>query len=232
MAKKPPAASKKTRTKPGVPGESGNKNRRQRKGAKASGQDENLPGMGHNGPPANGGGKEEPKLSARERKALLIQHVGDYKKVLERKKKADADLKNACKLIKAEGGKRQVARVKAYIQLESPEGEASIREEFADIVEIAKWVGSPIGTQFKMDLDEPDRTPAVDRAYTEGETAGMAGEVAKPPYDPTVPQHGEWLSGWHAGNAARIRASIKAPEAPEDPSPPVPSDDQGDAAQA
>jgi ribosome modulation factor len=48
----------------------------------------------------------------------------------------------------------------------------------------------------------PDRTPAVDRARAEGKRAGMNGESMKPPYDTTLPQHDQWVEGWHEGQKA------------------------------
>jgi hypothetical protein len=97
--------------------------------------------------------------------------------------------------------------VDTAIRLQTPDGEAAIREKFADQIQAAKWAGSPIGTQFSFELE--DRTPAVDRAFDEGKMCAMEGGRASPPYDPSVPQHQEWLRGFHSVQDARVRDGIK-----------------------
>lgn len=144
-------------------------------------------------------------LSDAERQALhLSQHVPAYAKALEVKKKADADLKNVCKLIKAEGG--SVTAVKLTIALRTPEGEAAFRARLAEEQEVALWNG--VGVQ--IDLFADAREPAEDKAFAAGKRAGLAGETAKPPHDPSVPQYARWMEGHAEGQAIVAKGFKKA----------------------
>lgn len=135
-------------------------------------------------------------LSDAQRQALhLSQHVPAYEKALAAKKDADAKFKNACKLIKAEGG--SVRAVKLTLELRTSEGEQAFRARVAEETEVAIWNG--VGIQVDMFADEDQ--PAEDRAFGEGKRAGMKGDPAKPPYDPSVPQYKRWLEGHGEGNA-------------------------------
>jgi hypothetical protein len=144
-----------------------------------------------------------------ERRALFLSDVAKRKKLLEGKDSAVAALRNHAKSIKADGF--TVAQVDFAIKLQTPEGEESAREKLANEIQSAKWVGSPLGTQFSFDLE--DRTPAVDRAHDEGKQAALEGKRPSPPYDPSVPQHQEWLRGFHSVQDARVRDGIKPVEA-------------------
>lgn len=164
------------------------------KGAKNKAKDSGgEPGQGHNSTP----------LSDAERQALHFRHVKEYERELAAKKKADADLKNTAKRIKAEGD--SVAAVKLTIELHTPEGEAAFRARMAEQAEVAAWNG--VGMQVDMFADE--RQPAEDRAFEEGRRAGMKGESNKPPYDPSVPQHTRWLEGYSDGNAVLASEGFK-----------------------
>jgi len=149
-----------------------------------------------------------------ELQALFFQHKSLFETRLAAKKKADADFKNACKLIKSEGGKTQVADIKTAIRLDTDEGEADVKSELENTLRVARWMGASIGSQFEM-FDE-DRTPAVDRAFDEGKRAGMKGEPRKPPHDPSTPQYATWMEGYGVGNEALATKGFKAPAtAPE-----------------
>jgi hypothetical protein len=136
-----------------------------------------------------------------ERRALFLSDVAKRKRLLEAKDAAVAALRNHAKSIKADGF--TVAQVNFAIRLQTPEGEEAAREKIANEIQSAKWVGSPLGTQFSFDLQ--DRTPAVDRAYDEGKQAHMEGKRAAPPYDPSVPQHAKWLEGYHSAQSAALK---------------------------
>lgn len=142
-------------------------------------------------------------LSDAQRQALhLGQHVPAYSKALEVKKKADADFKNVCKLIKSEGG--SVKAVKLTLELRTPEGEAAFRARVAEETEVAIWNG--VGIQVDMFADQLQ--PSEDKAFEAGKRAGMSGESAKPPHDPSTKQHTRWLDG-HAEGQAILSAGFK-----------------------
>jgi hypothetical protein len=165
---------------------------------------QSSPDIGHN---SNGGDTE---LTDDQRAALLFQHVRSYKTALEAKKKADADIKNICKIAKAECGKDAVESIKDKIKMETEEGQAEVKAQIERQLRVARWMGADVGTQFSMNL-EVDRTPAEDRAYDDGKRVGLAGGPCNPPHDPSVPQYAKWMGGFHAGQAV-LAAGIKRKE--------------------
>lgn len=148
-------------------------------------------GIGHN---SGNTGDEPAVLSDKQLKAIGYHHKGLYERALAAKKKADAALKNCAKEALAAGV--SVADIKTLIQLDTPEGEAAIRADLERQLKTLRWSGSELGTQLSF-LDEPDRTPIEDRAYLEGETAGMKGETPRAPYEGAAEQ--AWLRGHHDG---------------------------------
>lgn len=133
-----------------------------------------------------------------EMRALALNNKGLYERKLKVKKEADAALRNACKQIKAELGDSGVTIIKAMIELDSPEGEIAVLARIRAQAKAARWNGLPVGTQVELALSEPDRTPAVDRAFDEGKQASMSKGPRKPPYDPSTPQYKSWMDGYSA----------------------------------
>lgn len=141
----------------------------------------------------------------------LSNHVPAYEKALAAKKKADADFKNVCKTIKAEGG--TIEQIKLTIQLRTPEGEKAFAEELAWRRRIAEWNNLQVGTQGWL-LDE-DRRPITERAYEDGKKAGFEGKDAAPPHAPNTEAYEAWLKGWHESQAIRAQGFKKGPEKSE-----------------
>lgn len=152
-------------------------------------------------PPSNG--PDDAQMQA-----LFFQHKKTFEARLAAKKKADADFKNACKLAKSELGKSAIDDIKTAIKMDAEGGEAAVIEDIQAKLRVARWVGAAFGHQFEM-FDGPDRTPAVDRAYDAGRRAGLAGEPARPPHDPSTEQYGKWMEGHHVGNEQLARATFK-----------------------
>lgn len=132
-----------------------------------------------------------------ELRALAINHKGLFERALAAKKAKDADFRNCCKKIKAELGDTGVAIIKAMVELDSQEGEAAVIARIRAQARAARWSGLPVGTQIELSLGEPDRTPAVDRAYDEGKQASMGHKECKPPYSPDTEQYRKWMEGFH-----------------------------------
>lgn len=161
-------------------------------------------------PPVGG---ETPKaghnqLTEDQMRALFFQHKDNYEVALSDKKTADARLKNVCKTARAELGKTAVLDIKDAIALEEPEGEAAHRADIERKIRIAKWMNSPIGTQFTF---AEDMTPSIDRAFDEGKRIGLAGAPCNPPHDPSVPQYARWMEGFHEGQAVLANGGFKKP---------------------
>jgi hypothetical protein len=136
-----------------------------------------------------------------ELRALAINHKGLFERALAAKKAKDADFLNCTKRIKAELGKSGVAIIKAMVELDSDEGEAAVMERIRAQAKAARWSGLAIGTQIELQLSEPDRTPAVDRARDEGIKASMGQKPCKPPYSPDTEQYRMWMEGFHEHQA-------------------------------
>jgi hypothetical protein len=143
-------------------------------------------------------------LTEDQQAALFFNHTTTYKKFLERKKTADAEFKNACKLIKAEG--TSVEDIKTGIQLESDGGNERLQAEIERKLRVARWQGAAVGTQFSL-LDE-DRTPSVDKAKADGKRAGLKGESATPPSHHGIAQQNAWLEG-HADGQQVLLARVQ-----------------------
>lgn len=149
----------------------------------------------------NDDGETTDEMTEEQRKALTFQHKTRYEATLAAKKKADADHKNACKLAKAEIGDDAIDLIKDMIEAATPEGEAKMRAAVERMRRAAEYMGSPLGAQLTL-FDEPDRTPAVDRARAEGQRDGMQGKSLTNPYAPELEQHAAYAEGWHDGQKA------------------------------
>jgi hypothetical protein len=152
------------------------------------------------------------QLSEDQQQQLFFQHKQSYEQKLAAKKAADAAFKNACKIAKAELGKRAVDRIKLAIALGTEEGDADLRARIEGDLQVARWMGSSVGTQFEM--FDADRTPAVDRAFEDGKRARFNNEPRKPPHAPSTPQYTRWMEGYDSGQET-ISAGFKSTEKPE-----------------
>lgn len=142
----------------------------------------------------------------REEKALFLNHLPLVKKARDRVGTATADLRNLYKRAKAEGGFTK-ADFDTAIAVETAENEARERAAIARKLKIAKIMGSSLGAQLDMFL-EPDRTPAADNAFAEGESDAMQNIPARPKYDPSTEQARKYLEGFHSVSEKRIKEGI------------------------
>lgn len=138
--------------------------------------------------------RKNSELTPEEKQALHFAHIKEYQVADAALKKAQAEIKNVGKRIKAEGG--SVAQVKKSIQAMTPEGEAALKAEMEDTAQVLRWAGVEVGET--KDMFPTDRRPSEDRAFEAGKIAGMRGDDMRPPHDPSVPQYQRWLDGWHA----------------------------------
>jgi hypothetical protein len=98
-------------------------------------------------------------------------------------------------------------QIKISLLLQTPEGEAEFKAEMANRMLAAAYSDAAIGEQLSLFL-EGDRTPAVDRAYKEGQTMAMKNEAAVPPYDPSTEQHKAFMQGYHDEQERQVKAGI------------------------
>lgn len=146
-------------------------------------------------------------LSDDQRYSLAEQHRQKFENLLAAKKKADNDLKNFGKIIKADLGNDGLDQIKAIIEGKTPEGEAAIKARIQRDVQVLRWLGVPIGTQGDM-FPKDDRTPLKDRAFAEGKRQGLAGENNNNPHHHTTEAHRSHNDGYAKGqeiNASGIK---------------------------
>lgn len=158
---------------------------------------------------SDGGGKRTPKgaapatgsneLSDEDRQNLFFHHRRSYQAKLDAKKKADAELKAAAKLAKAEIGPHAVEMIKASFALETEEGEAEIKARIEREFQVAKWMAVPLGEQTDLFVD---RTPAVDRATAEGLRDGKLGAPRSTGYVKGSPQFAAYDAAYYDGQKA------------------------------
>lgn len=142
----------------------------------------------------------------REEKALFLHHMPLIKAARDRVASATGDLRNLYKKAKAEGNFTKADFDTAFA-LETAEKEAKARARIARELKIARIVGSSMGNQLDLFL-EPDRTPAADNAFAEGERDAMQNLPAKLKYDPSTEQARKYLEGYHSVSAKRVKEGI------------------------
>lgn len=98
-------------------------------------------------------------------------------------------------------------QVKDSVWLATSEGEAEFKAEIASRLLAAAYSDADIGDQLALFLDH-NRTPAVDRAYKEGQTAAMKNESATPAYAPETEQHRAFMEGYHDEQGRQVKAGI------------------------
>ncbi len=159
-------------------------------------------GKGHNKPPA---GPNPDDI----REAFLV-HRGTWNQLTAAQKALDKRWTDAKAALKADGYKvihMQIADDLAG----SPKQEAKVHAAVHDRLQVAQWVGHPMGAQLDL-FAQPNRTPAVDRARDEGKQASMENKPCKPSYDPSTPQYQSYMEGYQE-DQARIASGIKPLEA-------------------
>lgn len=97
---------------------------------------------------------------------------------------------------------------KDSLWMATPEGEAEFKAEIANRLLAAAYSNADIGDQLSLFLDH-NRTPAVDRAFREGQTAAMENKAASPKYDPDTDQYKAFMEGYHAEQERQVKKGIK-----------------------
>lgn len=172
-------------------------------------------------PKASASAEQEPQTQAghnsdiaeKDRKVLFFINRRDYLEALAAKKAADAKMKLVGKQIKADLGKHGLDQIKDYDKAQTPEGQQEIKERVEASMQAMRWAGMPVGTQ--LDL-LADRAPLVERAYRDGEEAGMRGDTLANPYNEASEEGQEYALGWHDGQGALFAGIKKKEEAAAD----------------
>ncbi|TPM89840.1 hypothetical protein [Mesorhizobium sp. B2-1-3A] len=144
-------------------------------------------------------------LAEKDRKVLFFINRKDWLEAMTAKKAADAKVKLVGKAIKADLGKYGLDQIKAYEQAQTAEGLAELKAKRDADLQAMRFAGVPVNTQLDIFLD---RAPLTERAYTEGEEAGLRGDTLSNPYNEASPEGQEFARGWHDGQGA-LFAGIK-----------------------
>ncbi|MCW5697337.1 MAG: hypothetical protein KIS96_11480 [Bauldia sp.] len=159
---------------------------------------------------ANGNGatlppKDHNQLTDDQQRVIFFDHLAKVRKAKDKIASATAELRNLYKFAKADSiSKKDIDHA---LRLETAD-EADLIEERRRLDQIARWIGSPVGTQAEL-FDGTDRTPLVDRAKEAGKIVGLKGEVCSVPAQYQGAGEQAWIDGWHLGNDAR-QETIKA----------------------
>lgn len=159
------------------------------------------------------------ELSSGEQRALMFHHFNLVESQKAVVKAAQDALKKLRKTAKSAGiVMADLDYMARCADLDDPD---IVPAEIMRRAEIASWFALPV--HFQPDMFA-DRKPIEDRAFAEGEAAGLRGKDPEPPYDAGSPAGQAWLKGWHSGqaimrddlqSAMEKRNSAKAAEADE-----------------
>jgi hypothetical protein len=143
-------------------------------------------------------GHNSGEMSDGDKRVLFFIHRNEYVRLLAAKKAADAALKNHGKKTKVDLGEHGMRQIKLYEQMRTPEGEAKARAAMQADVQAAMWAGLPVNTQ--IDMFE-DLAPLDERAFADGEEAGLRGDFLENPYDVNSHHGQQYEAGWRSGQA-------------------------------
>lgn len=145
-------------------------------------------------------------------KKLFIEMRNHWNGLNDRANSAGAKRRQYQNEAKAAGF--SVLMFKDSLRMETPEGEAEFKAEIANRLLAAAYSDADIGDQLTLFLDH-DRTPAVDRAYKEGQTRAMENKTLQCKYDPDTEQYRAFTEGYHAEQERQVKGGIKKLEAKE-----------------
>jgi hypothetical protein len=158
-------------------------------------------------------GHNSGELAEQDRKVLFFINRRIYLAKLEAKKTADAALKLAAKQVKADLGENGLHQIKTYEKARTAEGAEEIKAKSAAEAQAMRFAGMPEGTQ--LDLLE-DRAPLDERAFRDGEEAGLRGDTLANPYNEASEAGQQYAAGWHQGQSALFAGIKKKEEASAD----------------
>lgn len=148
-------------------------------------------------------------LTEKDHKVLFFINRRDYLAAIAKQKAAAADLKRIGKQIKADLGEYGLDQIKTYEKAQTPEGQAELKAKQEAERQAMRFAGVPINTQLDIFTD---RAPLDERAYRDGEEAGLRGDTLTNPYNEASAEGQEYARGWHDGQGA-LFAGIKKKEA-------------------
>ena len=150
-------------------------------------------------------GKKGNNLIDPESRKLFLVHFNAYVAADEKVRRAQNAKRTLEKTIKSDGFK--ISQIKDAVLLSTPEGEAQFKQEMANRLLAAQYVGADIGEQLSLFMDEP-RVPATDRAAKEGQADAAQNKAMRPKYDPSTPQYKAYADAYHEEQGRQVKAGI------------------------
>lgn len=151
-------------------------------------------------------------LTEAEKRALLVNGLVEIEGLVEDKDGIVSQIRTARKRLVAHGFAPKV--IDFALRLRRDEDDKMIEQRRSEI-EVARFLGHPIGTQPELPFNMEDRTPGVEKAKAEGEVAGAEGKTCSAPYAVGSPMEQSWIVGWHDGQAT-LASAFKKLEAKEE----------------
>lgn len=153
-------------------------------------------------------GRNSGELSETDRKVLFFINRKNYLEAQAAQKAANARMKQVGKVIKADLGEYGLDQIKTYETAQTPEGQAKLKARQEAERQAMAFAGVPINTQLDIFTD---RAPLTERAYRDGEEAGLRGDSLANPYNEASAEGQEYARGLHDGQGA-LFAGIKKKE--------------------
>lgn len=145
-------------------------------------------------------------LTESEKRALLVNGLTEIEDLVEAKDALVSKIRTSRKKLVSHGFAPKV--IDFALRLRKDDDDSMIEQRRAEI-EVARFLGHPIGTQPELPLDMVDRTPGVDKASAEGEIAGASGATCSSPYAAGSDMDQAWIQSWHNGQASITSAFQK-----------------------
>lgn len=144
-----------------------------------------------------------------DRQALFMRHLHTIQTAEDKLDEFKAEVKKIRKLAKADGFK--LADFDFAMKALTMEDDTIMADDLKRQIEILRWLDIPIG--YQADIEDADRRPMDDKAFNQGEFAGMRHVgTDENPYD-SDPLRSKWLEGWHVGRDRLKAVSVEEEEA-------------------
>lgn len=124
---------------------------------------------------------------------LFLKHRNPWNAAQASLKSAKKRLADVVAALKNDGFKKKQMEIADMFG--EVKGEARVTAEVADRLQVARWLGHPMGAQLDL-FAQPDRTPITESAYDAGKMASMQNEGRKPPHAPETEAYRSWMSGY------------------------------------
>lgn len=140
------------------------------------------------------------QLSDNQRQELLFAHRRKLKPLLATEKMAKSAVQKAYELAKKEGITKK--ELELAIKLETDDGADKVKMQMEQMLRVARWIGSKIGSQLNLFPEQSKN----EEAYDAGKRDALDDKQAKPPQHYSQVASQSYLEG-HASGRTQINTS-------------------------